>query len=256
MKHPLCTINGKVHPGTRMAMFDVIDEQIAVASRLEEWDIKRRVANFLSEADLTQLRDICYYYGRSPIGKTKGQICLEMADYTEGELFKRENDQADYNYRGFVLNWIDGEDPDREFVINCRKAISLRIVTEVPKGGNISYYLGTQFIGVSFMDVVGFFKKEERLYNEYVIRGIRERDHFAEETAKTKAENKVLSARSGSKDEINQLRNEVLGMYDDVYKIAGSQTRYNIESLKKYGPTKLKEALDGLTKQYKELTEN
>lgn len=253
MRHPFCTINGKPHKGTISEMFDIVDTHTVVVSKLEEWDSKRRVANFLHDSDLDILRDVCYYYGVSPTGKTKGQICLELGDYQLGKLYVRKNEMAEPEYKSFIINWIDSVDPDKEFVVNCRKAITFDVIASNVKDGRLNYYLGTTFIGVSFEDVVAYFKREPKLYQDYVVRGVRDRDVFVEEMQSSKVEEKSTAKNSSQYKKIEALRRDVLSLYTKVHSMAGSQICVPKTQITKAGPERLEEYRKKLDQQYERL---
>lgn len=253
MRHPFCTINGKPHRGTISEMFDIVDTQTVVISKLQEWDSKRRISNFLADADLDTLRDVCYYYGVTPSGKTKGQICLELGDYQTGRLYFRKNEMTEPDYKSFLVNWIDNADPNKEFIVNCRKAITFDIIASSIKEGRVNYYLGTTFIGVSFDDVVAFFQREPKLYQDYILRGVRDRDVFVEEVESSKVEEKSTAKNSSQYKKIEALRRDVMSLYTKVHSMAGSQVCIPKTQIAKAGPDRLEEYRKKLDEQYDRL---
>ena len=253
MRHPFCTINGKPHKGTINDMFDIVDTHTVVVSRLNEWDSKRRVANYLSDSELDTLRDICYYYGVNPSGKTKGQICLELGDYSSGRLYFKKNEITEPDYKNFLISWVENIDPDREFIVNCRKAVNFDVITTNYKDGRSNFYLGNTFIGVSFEDIVAFFKREPKLYSDYVVRGVRDRDVFSDEVESSKIEQKSAERTSSQFKKIESLRRDVMAIYNKVHELAGSQTCVPKTQITKAGPERLDEYRKKLHDQFEKL---
>lgn len=247
-KHPMIQLNGVDHSGTKYAMYNLVDARKIVVTKLKLWDNKRKIADFLAESELSQLRDICYFYGSSPVGKTKGAICIELADYEDGKLFKKV--AGEDKIQDFVNNFILSIDTDTEFRINCSKAIRFGIVINNPKDGRSNYYLGSTFIGISQDDVVAFFKREEQLYKEFIIRGIKEKDQFEDEMVASEAEVKLLiDKESMSFVDKEQLRKATIALYNEVYSIVGSEAVVTRQQLANCGQEKLLRFNELLQKQ-------
>ena len=148
--HPLCTVNGKPHRNTKNPMFDVRDDATSIVNEMTTWNNKRRAANTLADMDLESLRDVAFYYGRNPVGKSKGQLIIELAHFQSGVIVA-SNDEF---IRNFMMIWSGEGSDERTFVVNCNKAIKYGIITTQVKEGRQSYYLGTTLLGFSIEEVI------------------------------------------------------------------------------------------------------
>lgn len=217
--HPMCFLNGKRHGYTLNAeygangFFDIIDVHTQTLGELKVWDNKRKVANFLAESDLSVLRDIMYFYGMSPVGKSKGTICMELGGFAAGRVFS----SADETEK-FLDTWVRSIDSDKEYLVNCQKGINMNIIISAIQNGITSYYHGTQVIGNNLEDVVAFYKKNDNYYKDYLLRGIREKDHFEDELKLSATENNAFTYSLSEVDE-KQLRDNVMKLYDEVVDI-------------------------------------
>ena len=254
--HPLTLINGKRHPNTTngaVVYYDIIDVDKRTVSELKKWYNKLKVMNHLNEMDLAEMREVCFYYGEHPKGKTKGQLLIALADYNQGNLFKKdgEADKAEH----FIATFIENQSPDRVVTVNCRKAIDFAVITKkVSEGGQEAFYLGNELLGTTFEDVVKFCKQNEEIYTKYILKGIREKDQYMEEEASSELEkNKIYDkAEVGTFMEIEMYRKEVLSLYDKVFGLVGKDICVKKAHIVNMGLPKLRSAYDFLVEQEKD----
>jgi hypothetical protein len=252
MEHPLTLINGKPHPNTitgSPVYYDIIDVNIKVVSELKEWDNKHRVASHLSQVSYDDLRDICYYYGVLPKGKTRGSLLLELADYNRGILFSKIG-SGDSKSENYIKVWMTDTDPDKMLIINCRKAIDLNIITTVVRDGHTTYYLGQEMLGPKLDDVVLFAKQNKEAYEQYILKGINEKDQYLEESAATALEKKSFNndLTSNFMDEEN-LRKAVYELYDEAFGLFKNQVKVAKSGIKSAKTPKLTEFRNTLLDQ-------
>lgn len=244
--HPLCIINGVAHERTVVPLFDITDKATQITGNLRKWDIKRRIANFLAEADLEQVRDILFYYGVNPKNMSKGEICILLADYVNGTIYAPGAvDLAEQ----FMTVWVAGQSEETKVLVNIRKAISMKIIEQ---RGAVAYYLNGVFIGTNSEEIAGYFRNEPKIYNEHVVRKITDQDHFADELLLTGAEKLSLyqDAETG-KIETDKFRQQVQDLVKECND-AGIQHGYAKAAVQGMGVKKLRDTFDILTKLKKE----
>lgn len=191
--HPSCLVNGQSHMNSAgEPVFDITDKQTEIVTRLKEWDLKKKIAVFLSEkCDLDAVRDVMFFYGQNPKGKTHGDICMHLAEYELGILYAK----GDNNSRladNFLDLWVTNASPDRIYIVHARKAIAFGIVEARQRDGNSNYFVMGAFAGLSPEEVSDYFKREPKIYNEHIVRRINEKDEFSEEVQLSKIEKTSL----------------------------------------------------------------
>lgn len=213
--HPLFTVNGQLTKHTKSPMFDITDLSEESNEKLVVWNKKTRVANILTDMDFAEKREVAYYYGINPEGKTDGELTILLGSFEYGDCMEP------LNIDGFISTWGEKfQSKEKEYVVMARKAITLNII-EVRNGddGRENFYLGNTFIGTEFNDVLAYCKREERIYNENIVRGVKAADKFESEEKENEVE-KVKVSESMAKEltplEIDEMRVECKGL-----KVAG-----------------------------------
>lgn len=175
--HPCIVIDGNPHKGTKAPLFNLIDVSEVNNKKIRTWNKKLEVANIINGMTFTEKKDVCYYYGGNPDGKTENELVLQLGDFEDGDcMFENEPDK-------FISTWGGSEsNPERNFIINANKAITMGIITNRPSAedNRINYYLGDTFIGTDFNDVLGYCKREARVYSENILRVINQNEPKAE----------------------------------------------------------------------------
>lgn len=212
-EHPLVKINGKTHKYTKNPVFNILDMALQTVEDVIDFDKELAVKTAISKMDLAELRDVCYYFGTSPKGKSEGELKVFLAGNNTGLLLKRtgENGQLaniDRFVKVFVEN-ISAEDRDMKIVL--RKAIELNVIQNNHKDNRDNYYLGTTPLGNSIDDMVAYFHKEEKLYVDFVKVGVEEKEDFTKE--QTDSDQVEAAAKKGkmsdmSQAEVTSLRHE------------------------------------------------
>jgi hypothetical protein len=161
--HPLLLIGEKPHKNTKSPMFTLVDDTQRRIGVFSKWETTLKIANELNSFTNEKRRDVAYFYGLTPTGKTDDEILLLLADFNTGICITNSSD--------FIKNWIEDEG-DRDYFINARKSIELGLVQNRPDNGIDYYYLGNVFLGSSLHDIVTYFKKEEKIYDQNILRVI------------------------------------------------------------------------------------
>lgn len=210
--HPCFVVNGIPHKGTKAPLFNIIDMSELNGAKLKLWNQKLKVANILNGMTLAEKREVSFYYGSNPEGKTDGDLLLMLGDFEIGECMFESTEISK-----FIELWGKGEEnKERDFIVNANKAIAMGIIEDRPSEDNrINYYLGNTFIGVEFNDVIAYFKREERVYAENIVRVINSKDTFKKEE---KGSRKESESRSG---EMTDLEIEELRVEAKLLKVKG-----------------------------------
>lgn len=220
MEHPSTMVNGKFHQYSipnQGLYFDLVDVNMKVVTDYQEWETKNKIAGFLNEQPFEKIRDIAYFYNIIPLGKTQRQLILEMADFNKGKLFVKDinqNSLAD----NFVSTWITGNEGDKEYVVNVQKAISLHIVEKRMKDGITAYYIGTDVVGTSDIDVVKYCKLNKDVYDKVILPGIRDYDNFSSEEAASETEKNMVNIIPSDLAQIIKKRSKALDLFDELFK--------------------------------------
>lgn len=255
MEHPSTLINGKPHANTipgAAIYYDIVDVNVKVVSEFKDWENKHKVASHLALLDLDDLRNVAYYYGVLPKGKTRGTLILELADYHKGVLFSKPAN-GESKAENYIKVWMTNTDPDKEYIINCRKAIDLNVITTAVRDGHTTFYLGQEMLGPKLEDVVLFAKQNPDAYKSYILKGIKEKDQFLEEQAATVLESKSMKGNVTSNFvEEEKLRERVYSLYDEAFGLVGKYVAVAKNGIRQARMTKLKEFEASLTKQIDE----
>jgi len=180
--HPLCVVNGKPTKYTKQAMFNVVNFTDKSMAEIKLWRDVLQVCNAINELSYQEKVNISYYYGQNPQGKTENDLLLTLANYTSG-ICVTPNE-----VENFKRIWIKNENSDKDFIINARKALCLSIIEERQYEGKNSYYLGDTFIGTAFNDIVAYCKREELIYQDFIVRQINQKEDFSAEKKESKAQ--------------------------------------------------------------------
>jgi len=173
-QHPQFTINGKSDQRyTKTPNFDLVDMVDKSIATYSVWSNKLSVANKINEMSLDSKRDVAYFFGSSPVGKTEKDLAVILADFSKG-VCMNENivSGTKSNLDLFLSVWMKETDEERSYVVNTRKAITMGIFLNNQADGRDNYYYGQTFVGNTFNDVLAFCKREGRIYKENIIREI------------------------------------------------------------------------------------
>lgn len=253
--HPLTLINGKPHPNTisgGVIYYDIIDVDKKVVTDWKKWNNKLKVMSDIVSKSLAEIRDICFYYGLPPKGKTKGALIIELADYNSGLIFRKNGDIDKAEH--YISTFITNQDPDKVYTVNCRKALDYNVITErIGDGGQRAYYLGNELMGTTFEDIVKFCKQNDDIYQKYILKGVKESDNFTSEENSSELEKRNMygDAELGYM-EVETFRNEVLQLFDKAYNVLGKNMTIKKNSIINSGVVKLREQYDLMNKQMKD----
>lgn len=185
--HPMINPNGHPILGINThIMFNMVDFTDKSINEIKIWRDKLAIATKVNELSYDDKANICYYYGENPQGSTENDLTLRLANFVDGICYKEDAMSS------FIKIWIKSENSDKDVIINARKALSLHVIEEKSYDGKNSYYLGETFIGTCFNDIVAYCLREEKIYNDFIVRQVVEKENFKAE----KKESKVLEMKA------------------------------------------------------------
>lgn len=171
-QHPMCTTSGKVSYNksgellTKAPMFNIVNFTDKSIAAIKVWRDTLAIGTKLNEMSFDEKVDLFHYYGLSPKGKTENELTLELGNFETGLCVK----DAD----NFKKIWMGSGESDKDLIVNIRKALALNIIQEKSTEGRNSYYLGETFLGTAFNDILAYCKREEKVYNDYIVRQVAE----------------------------------------------------------------------------------
>ena len=174
--HPLLTINGKAHTngfGTKAANYNLEDVTLKNMRGFIDWQRTLKVCNEITGMPKHRKIDVCCYYGVEPKGLSMEDIMLKLADFNSGYAV------LDVDKDGnslFLSTWGGSDNEERDYRVNCQKALYYNIIADRIDAGRHAYYLGDTFIGTHITDIHAWAKREDRLYQEHVVRKVKEED--------------------------------------------------------------------------------
>jgi hypothetical protein len=198
--HPLTLVNGKRHANSLpKVLFDVEVQTTKIMNAAKDLKSKGMVFNRINSMTLAEKRDVAYYYGESPKGKSDLDLLTLLADFNAGICMGE-------NMESFLQIWSKpNEDTQRQVII--RKALDLNIIYNKADGEKNNYYHGTTFIGTAFNDIVSYCTREENVYKNHILREVQEKDNFVSESQETNQEKVNLSSTgSTTSQNVNTLQ--------------------------------------------------
>lgn len=203
-EHPLVKINGKTHVYTKNPVFNILDMALQTVEDVIDFDKELVVKTAVSKMELSELRDVCYYFGQSPKGKSEGELKVYLAGNNTGLCLVRSGDNGQTpNIDRFIKVFVENiSTEDRDMKITLRKAIELNVIQNNRANDFDSYYLGATPLGKSLDDLIAYFHKEDQLYAEHVLRVVQEKEDFKKETADSVQVNEA--AKNGKMSEVSE----------------------------------------------------
>ncbi len=212
-EHPGFLVNGKpqANGGTKNPSFNIAFAANEKKEKYNLWLYILTIANRIKNMSIEDVRNVAYYYGQSPVGKDKADLELMLADFWTGICV------ATKNAASFMEVWMSETNAERDMMVNVHKAIALHIFKNVPKEGRDNYYYGSELVGTSFNDVLAYCKREAQIYDQHILRTIKDnepRPSTIESKGATPAEETELRAL---KEEAKKLLNEGFIERKDTY---------------------------------------
>jgi len=233
-RHQLTGIDGNPHANTKVIMYNLVDLTAEVNAKVQHLSAQLQAGAILSDLyikDHKRLLDIYYYYGRVPAQKTATVIYLELADFTDGICMSR------IEIKNFMKLFGGEIDNETQLSINIAKSKEYGILEKKNIEGKDFWYLSDSLIGGD-TSVVEYFKTNNRIYNEYVIKEIEKREgkKVVVETTPTKQEMidkyENVSGDSNLRAEVATLREAGFWKREDGY--PANVTNMNNEKLLVY----------------------
>lgn len=218
-RYPLSIVNGKSVPKyTKAAQLDVVDLYHRSVADYDRFKLMTDTAVFIETLDIATLRDIAYYYGLRPnVGMQRNDIILLLANFKTGLLHNEIEDGVSK----FLSIWKDAENTDnRDMEVIVRKAIEYGIIQVRTENSMVYYYLDTARMGSSVLDVMDYFRRDMRHYEDNVKRTVEEADikdqiRLEEETKYINDFQSKIDAENGGFEEVLDLKQKA---YDLIAK--------------------------------------
>jgi hypothetical protein len=221
-RHPLTIINGKRHDGTVDPQFNIIDMSNIHVNKLTSFEDKFKVMTKLMSMTLDQKRDVCYYFGQTPMNKagvnkdkpmTDMELGMFLTEPTSGLIIGSEKNIE--KFREVFMQ--DGA--DYEFDIMIQKAVLLGVLESRIENKTTHYFLGSTLIGSTVTELQSFFKNDPELYEQHIVPGVKEKDNkkAAETETLRQIGNIKNPAQDGKLKEIADLREEIKSYKKDGF---------------------------------------
>lgn len=228
-QHPMLVLNGKPHFNTNNSpMFNLVDLVKQDAKNFATFEQKLEVAQTIKAMTFEQKKELCYYYGISPYKKTDAQLLLTLADFQTGICMSNDNATE------FLKVWGEGNADERNYRIYANKAIEDQTVVNRQNEGRNNYYLGETYLGTTIEDIILFFKRENKLYTDYVQRRSKEKSESNESIAMEKMA-KGEKAFKDNDEEVNAMKNKIRDLMKDGH--LPSDTRWHVMGVDKLKAT-------------------
>jgi len=207
--HPNVRKGNRDHANVSNPMFTMIDTAEQTVEGLVSYENMDIVRDKIRTMTIDELRNITYWFGHSPKGKTEGELKLLLANVDPnvpphqidgigylGICLRNAKtpDGKETNIERFIRVWVKGSARDRDMKVILQKAVDYNVIQNNKKSGMDAYYLGQTPIGNSIDDMIVYFSKEEQMYNDFVLRGVKEKENFKTEDKDTVIQNDSMSA--------------------------------------------------------------
>lgn len=174
-EHPLFTLNGEKTNKTKVIRYDIFSDADKVNANFAQWEATREIMNMTNGMSDEALRDAWYYYGSNPKGTERDQLILSLSNPGTGWATK---DKTDGKYT-FLSMFASGETSgERALRINLQKCLYYNIIVNKQNGDRNNFYHGREFIGTTHNDIISYFKREDKIYAENIVRKVKEMDEL------------------------------------------------------------------------------
>jgi hypothetical protein len=139
---------------------------------------KGLVFNTLNGVDMATMRSICFMFGGDPSNMSEHELFIDLVDFKEGRLMIGERPKE------FLNKWDKESNPDMEYIVNVKKAITYKII----ETKNNAYFIGNQVIGTDVDVVISYMKSNTETYEKFVKEQVlkKESQLYQEEVAAQK----------------------------------------------------------------------
>lgn len=187
------------NPNAKDHQYRIVDATEQGMDHIISFEDRLNITNKVYNMDISEKRNVCFYFAQNPVGKTDKEVNLFLCDPATGYLFTDNTNETQKQKIETFKKTFMNDDPEREFFINIQKAIILNVLENRADNGKNNYYLGATPIGQNVTDVAMYFKKEGDLYQKHIIEQIKDKEDIKDE--KKKSVNQMTSMiSSGSND--------------------------------------------------------
>lgn len=165
-RHPLVKFDGNTNL-LATPYFELIDIAKDIEKNVRTNKFMQIVANKVAAMTINDMKDLAYLFGQNVTSLTAEQIYLKLCSVVPGTELGILMKDPEGSLRMFG-------NPDKEVIVNVQKAIALNII-ESRMG---LYYVGQEQVGKTVGDAVDYFKKNNKLYEGYVVRELGIKDEL------------------------------------------------------------------------------
>lgn len=194
-QHPSAIVGGKSTPFTKSPMFDIINTTDKSVDAAKVWNDKLDICNTVREMSTQERIDALYYFGGNPSKKSESDILMTLVNFENGIVL------SDVERDNFKRIYINKESSDQELIVSVRKAMAKGIIEVRTQEGRNSYYLGETFLGTAFNDIIAFCKREEKIYNDFILRQVKDSEPVAVKEVKEEMKTNISANSEISDDE-------------------------------------------------------
>lgn len=218
-QHPALLYNGKHHKNTQAPLFDMVNQNERKVAAVISFKDRLAIQNRIAAMGLEELRNVAYYYSKSPVGMSENDLQIFLGDPSTGVCMNGENAET------FKTTWMEVSS-ETERIVTLRKAISTGVIEERKDGTRVDYYLGSEFVGVTFNDLLAYSKREPKIYENHIKRVVNEKTgDTSKEVVATKNEEVVAEkvsegeelVKSWSLSELAEMRTKIYALIDEGY---------------------------------------
>lgn len=191
-RHELMQIKGGKNPNMKQPLFVLIVHDEIQNSQYSALKLKNTVFNYIMqvEDDAAEIRNICYYYGMNPTGKTKEEIVIALCDYNTGILMRP----------GLVEKFTTEYNKDNDEV-RMKTIVKKAVATAVFEQRNGIFFLNGDAIGNNEDSLVVYCRDNKDIYEKIIVTEVQKRDIFKP----YKKEKEVSLETIGKKDVMNDI---------------------------------------------------
>lgn len=143
------------------AMFKMVDLTQKTTIDVKLLKRKGRVYNIINNMPVKEMRDIAFFVGLNPIHESPDEIFISLVDFDKGKLMEKPDE---------FINTVTT--PDMNYIVIAKKAILYGVIQEKDN----QYYINTELIGSSFVDVLAYCKSNKQQFEGYIKKEVEKVD--------------------------------------------------------------------------------
>lgn len=155
--HPYIKVEGM--PDKKyQALFSLEVVQDLQSRDYEILKTKGLVFNTVNGLDMASMRSISFMFAGNPTEMSEHELFIDLVDFKDGRLMIGDRPKE------FLEKWDKEKNPDMEYIVNVKKAITYKII----ETKNNAYFIGNQVIGADVDVVISYMKSNKDTYEKFV----------------------------------------------------------------------------------------